>query len=84
MSKFYEENSFMSYILKNESIVEELSSIGDKIGIVQYDVEHSVEEFNKKSNTSVRKKYASYYDEVSRKLVEKKEKFIIEKFNYEF
>ena len=80
---FDENNNLLDYVIRNENLENDLIDILNKIGISLSD--KIIDEINSfgKTNTSKRKKsIKSYYDRKSSNLIKKKEKFLIDKYNY--
>lgn len=78
--------NFMNVVVKNENIHEELIQQADTLFLDKQKLNEVIEKYKqKRTNSSERSStYQPYYDEKSRKLVADKERFIINKYNYEF
>ncbi|WP_258105484.1 sulfotransferase family 2 domain-containing protein [Marinoscillum sp. MHG1-6] len=82
---FDQKENFMDVIIRNENLHSDLLENVDKLKCSQEELTKVLGSFAKRTNTSERDKdYRKYYDEESVKLVQQKEKFIIEKYGYSF
>ena len=84
LEDFYKLKNFMDIIIKNENIEKELLLNANVFGTTDVILNEVFEKFKKKSNASKHKKYESYYDLKTMQLVAKREKFLIDMFQYQF
>ena len=77
-------NNFMDIIIRNEAIHEDLLKYRPLLGGNEVEMKMLLDSFSMKTNKSMRVDYRKYYDTETRKLVEQKEKFLIEKYDYTF
>lgn len=84
--KTYDMNeNFINITIKNESLHEDLFENAKDLNFSQEKLKTILEGFKEKTNRSSRNgDYRIYYNNESVNLVEKYEKFIIEKYNYHF
>jgi len=83
LREFEAEHRFVPHIVRNESLAEDLILAVQACGAKLSDADCALIREAPKTNTSARKAPRShYYDEASIKLVEQREKFIIQKFGY--
>ena len=83
---FDRENNFIDLIIFNESIHKDLIHNATLIGSTNDEMEELLNKrFHKKVNASQRNNdYQTYYDEETIELVRKKDRLIIEKYDYHF
>jgi hypothetical protein len=77
-------NTLLKFTIRNENINEDLLKHALDIHVDQSELLKILDESKKRTNSSKRKKYTHYYDEESIELVRKKEKLIIDKYNYTY
>jgi hypothetical protein len=83
--QYEKENNLIDIVIKNESIEKDLLDNSSVLGIDSIEINQLIQQAStKKTNSSKRKDYKYYYDDESRALVKQKEKFIIEKFGYNY
>lgn len=82
----YDNNeNFMDIILRNENLDENIIDISEKLGFTKNELKTILSKNKSKTNVSKRShNYRTYYSNRSVELVEKYEKFIIDKYNYTF
>ena len=83
LQKYDQENCFIDYFVRNESLAEDLIKALDGCGVPLDDAQRKQIREAKKTNVSSRPHGPEYYyDKASIQLVARREKFIIEKFSY--
>jgi len=78
------QHNFINLFIKNESIHHDFINNSELFGISSKNMRIVLEGFNIRTNSSIRGDYRNYYDDELVDLVYKKEKFILDKFNYSF
>ena len=83
LASFENNKSFIDYFIRNESLEEDLFCALDSFGLeIPIDAKQQAQS-SPKTNTSSRKRDTSfYYDAASRDLIQRRERLIIDKFNY--
>lgn len=84
VSRHEKNQNFIDIIFHNESLNQELIEKAPEIGLKRSTVKGVISELDAKTNTSIRKDYRHYYDSETTELVHKKDKLIIDKYEYEF
>lgn len=85
LNQYDSNENFMDVIIKNESIHEDLAEFSKKINYNIDDLNNILKNHQKRTNKSSRDRdYRKYYKDESILLVEKHEKFIINKYGYQF
>ena len=79
---FDKEKNMLDKVIKNESREIDLKEVMLKIGVPLPEIEGLLN--TGKTNASKRSQYQQYYDEETRALVADKERFLIEKYNYQY
>ena len=83
LQKYDQENCFIDYFVRNESLAEDLIKAIDGCGVPLDDAQRKQIREAKKTNVSSRPHGPEYYyDKASIQLIARREKFIIEKFSY--
>jgi len=83
LKNFDKSNNILDFIIRNENLENDLIDVFHKIGIALDDEDINKINSSKKTNTSKRNKNLKlYYDEDSRELIYKRERFLIDKYNY--
>ena len=85
LNQYDSNENFMDIIIKNETIQEDLAEFSKKINYNIEDLNNIIKKYQKRTNKSSRHRdYRKYYNDESILLVEKYEKFIINKYSYQF
>ena len=82
--KNFADTSFIQVFIKNEHIEEDLLKHADQLHLNKEELQSTFTKLDSRINTSERNSYESYYNDYSIDLIQKKEKLIIETFNYSF
>ncbi len=82
LRKFDKNNNILDYIIRVESLEEDLIKMLEKVGYALDEKTKDLIRNSGKTNVSSHLKTSHYYDEETIKLIAEKEKFIIEKYNY--
>lgn len=77
-------NNFIDVMVKSEQINDSLKEYAPFLGIDEKELDKALENNKNKTNKSVRNEYRWYYNDETAALVEKKEKHIIDKYDYQF
>ena len=84
LEDFDKKNNFIDMVIKTENLNESLIENASKMGIPTQEIIDILKHFNDRTNASERNDYRQYYDGETKELVKEKERFIIEKYNYNF
>lgn len=85
LEKYDKKNNFIDHFLRTENLNNDLLNLMHDMQIPEDKIKKlSSTHMQKKTNRSKRKSYQHYYNDETIKLVQEREKFIIEKYNYSF